>query len=74
MEVIKIKVIKYLVTRPKDTVEVLLMQNKNDKTYSYINLTKGHICPCRFFSIADAIKDMDNLIAKGEIIRYEVTQ
>lgn len=68
------KIIKYLVTRPNDTVEVLLMQNKNDHTYSYVNLTKGHICPCRFLSVEDAIKDMDNLIEKGEIIRYEITQ
>lgn len=49
----------YLVTRQKDNVLVSVMRNKLDGTYSFVNLTKGHICPCRFDSIEDAIKDME---------------
>lgn len=64
---------KFLVTRPEDTVLVYLMKNKNDNTYSYVNITKNHICPCRFSSIDDAIKDMDRLKEEGKIIRYELT-
>ena len=45
----------YLVTREKDSVIVSIMLNKLDHTYSFVNLTKGHICPCRFASIEDAI-------------------
>ena len=71
MEVIEIKILKYLVTRPKDTVEVLLLKNKNDNTYSFVNITKGYICPCRFNSVEDAIDDMDKLIKEKKIVRYE---
>ena len=60
----------YLVERPKDNVLVTIMKNKNDNTYSYINLSKEHICPCRFNSIEDALSDMDNKIKSGEILRY----
>ncbi len=65
--------IKFLVTRPYDTVLVYLMKNKLENTYSYVNITKGHICPCKFESITDAVKDMDRLKEEGKIIRYEIT-
>ena len=60
----------YLVTRQKDNVLVSVMRNKLDGTYSFVNLTKGHICPCRFDSIEDAIKDMDEKKDNGEIIDF----
>lgn len=46
------------------------MKNKSDGTYSFINLTKEHICPCKFNSIDDALKDMDMLKDCGKIINY----
>lgn len=49
------------------------MRNKNDNTYSLVNITKWHICPCRFLSIQDAIADMERLKEEGKIIRYEMT-
>ena len=64
------KILKYLVTRPNDTVEVYIMQNKNDKTYSFVNITKGHICTCRFKSVDDAVGDMERLKKEGKIIKY----
>lgn len=67
------KIIKFLVIRPQDTVLVYLVKNKLEDTYSYVNMTKGHICPCKFPSISDAIKDMDRLKEEGKIIRYETT-
>ena len=45
-----------------------MLKNKNDNTYSYVNLTKGHICPCRFLSIEEAVKDMDRLKEEGKLI------
>lgn len=33
----------YLVMREKDNVVVSIMLNKSDHTYSFVNLTKGHI-------------------------------
>lgn len=74
MEVIEIKILKYLVTRPNDTIEVLIVKNRDDNTYSFVNITKGHICPCRFTSIDDAIGDMDKLVKEKKIIRYESVQ
>ena len=46
------------------------MLNKLDHTYSFVNLTKLHICPCRFASIEDAIKDMKEKKDNGEIVDY----
>ena len=58
------------VERPKDTVDVTIMRNKKDNTWSYVNLTKKHICPCRFNSIDEALEDMNKQIKEGKIIRY----
>ncbi len=60
----------WLVKRQCDKVIVTIMKNKSDETYSFINLTKEHICPCKFNSIDDALKDMDRLKACGKIINY----
>ena len=51
---------KLEIIRTDGIVEVLLFRNKSDNTYSYINLTKGHICPCKFKTIERAIKDLKN--------------
>ena len=72
-EVLSIDVLKFLVTRPDDTVLVYLMKNESDNTYSFVNITRWHICPCRFKSIRDAVADMDRLKEEGKIIRYEFT-
>lgn len=60
----------YLVQRKTGNVIVSIMRNKSDDTYSFVNLTKGHICPCRFDSIEDALTDMCNKILSGEVIGY----
>lgn len=60
----------YLVIREKDNVVVSIMMNKLDHTYSFVNLTKGHICTCKFDSIEDAIKDMEEKKDNGEIIDF----
>lgn len=61
---------KWIVERPHDKVIVTIMLNKSDNTYSFVNLTKEHICPCKFESIDEALKDMDNQIKQGKVIRY----
>lgn len=62
---------KIIVVRPKDIVTVLLLKHKNTNEYSFVNLTKGHICPCRFKSIDDAIKDLEERKNSGNIINYK---
>ena len=60
----------YFVKRKSGNVMVSIMRNKSDNTYSFVNLTKNHICPCRFNSVEDAVKDMNKKILNGEIISY----
>lgn len=60
----------YLVQRTNGNVIVSIMRNKSDNTYSFVNLTKGHICPCRFDSVEDAVKNIDEKILNGEIVGY----
>lgn len=51
---------RYLVIRKDNSVvEVVILPHKDGSGYSYINLSKGHICPCIFPSIDAAIKDME---------------
>ena len=60
----------YMVQRKSKNVIVSIMRNKSDNTYSFVNLTKSHICPCRFNPVEDAVKDMDEKILNGEISGY----
>ncbi|MCM1215903.1 MAG: hypothetical protein NC548_15460 [Lachnospiraceae bacterium] len=62
---------RFLVIKPNESVEVLIMKHKLSNKYSYINITKQHICPCQFDSIEDAIKDMDKKKLEGKIIEYK---
>ena len=39
-------------------VRVSIFRNKEDNTYSFINLTKNRICPCKFKSVEDALLDL----------------
>ena len=38
--------LRFLVAKPNETVEVLLLPHKNTNKYSFVNITKGHICSC----------------------------
>lgn len=61
----------FRIERPKDTVNVLLMKHKMKDEYSFINLTKGHICPCRFQSEEEAMKDLEEYRKRGDIVEYK---
>ena len=39
---------------------VTILPHKDTGKYSYVNITKGHICPCQFDSAEDALKDLEN--------------
>lgn len=62
---------RYIVKRPKDTVEVLILPNKDGSGYQYVNLSKGHICPCKFETEYMAVMDMMNKVESGEIESFE---
>jgi hypothetical protein len=62
--------LRYVVVRPHGDVQVSIMPNKGDGKYQFVNLTKGHICECKFDSVEDAIADLDNRKLKGKVIAY----
>lgn len=65
----------FKVVKPKDTVFVALCKYKGANEYSFVNLTKGHICPCKFNSIEEAIDDIENQKMRGSVLNYtEINQ
>lgn len=61
---------RFLVKRPKDTVEVILLPNKDGSGFQYINLSKGHICPCKFKTEVEALADLEEECKKGKVTSY----
>ena len=52
------------------TVEVTILKHKISGKYSFVNLTKGHICQCEFDSIEDAKNDLQKQFEDGKIISF----
>lgn len=64
----------FQIIRPNDKIEVLLSKNKLEETWSFVNLTKNHICPCKFSSIEEAIEDLERYKKMGKILKFYVKQ
>ena len=62
------------VYREDGVYDVMLLRHKIENKWSFVNLTKGHICPCKFNSVEDAVVDLKNYINKGKIIKYLVVE
>ena len=41
----------FCIFKRNETLDVLLLPHKGTNMYSFVNLSKGHICPCLFPSI-----------------------
>lgn len=65
---------RFIVHKENEDLDVLLLRHKNTNKYSYVNLTKGHICPCIFDSIEEAIQDMENRKKKGLLVDYTLIE
>ena len=39
---------------------VAIMPHKESGLFSFVNMTKGHICPCKFESVETALEDLKN--------------
>ena len=63
---------KYKVIREDGTFLIYLMRYKGAETYSFINMTKGHICPCVFNSIKEAEEDFKNYKNIIKVVEQEV--
>lgn len=46
---------------------VLLMQHKITREWSFVNLTKEHICPCKFKTYEEAIDDLEQHVKDGRV-------
>lgn len=61
----------YKITRITDIVYVTILKNKIDNTYSFVNLSKEHICPCKFKSGNNALKDLRQQFEEGKIVAVD---
>ncbi|MCM1214075.1 MAG: hypothetical protein NC548_06095 [Lachnospiraceae bacterium] len=52
-------------------VRVIIVPFKGTSEYAFVNLTKGHICCCRFPSIDAAIADMRKRVIEDGIYDFE---
>lgn len=60
----------YIVIRDTDKVIIDIFKNKADNTYSFINFTKKHICPCKFNSVEEALQDLEKYKRQNKIKKY----
>lgn len=60
----------YLIVREKDRVIIDIFKHKNKEKYSFINITKQHICPYEFNSKEEALLDLEKYKDKGIIKQY----
>ena len=70
-EVINLKIIVY---KENETLEVLLLKHKNTEKYSFVNVTKGHICRCIFQSKDEALEDIETRKKKGLLLDYKIIE
>lgn len=68
------KLNRFRVFKPNETVDVILVRHKGTQEYSFVNLSKGHICPCRFKTFEDAVADIEKRIKDGKIVGYRILE
>ena len=62
---------KYLVQKSnKDLCEVYILPHKETGKYSFVNITKGHICPCMFDTYEEALQNLENRKKDNLIEKY----
>ena len=61
---------RIVVERPTDTVIVEIMYDKNTNKYCFVNLTKSHVCECRFNTYEDALVDLENQKREGKVLEW----
>ena len=62
---------RFYIFKRNETLDVLLLPHKGTNMYSFVNLSKSHICPCLFPSIEAAIADLDGRQKRGLILKYD---
>jgi hypothetical protein len=59
-----------VVERPEDIVVVNIMYDKSTNKYAFVNLTKKHICECRFDTYDNAIEDLEKHKQEGKVLDW----
>lgn len=54
--------IQFNVHRRDGNFRVAILIFKSDHKYSFVNLTKGHICPCKFDSEEAAVEELTSQV------------
>lgn len=60
---------KIIVSRTDGEVTVALLPHKDGSGWSFVNLSKGHICPCKFTSKEEGMADLD---VQPKVLNYKV--
>lgn len=68
------KLNKFRIFKPSGIADVILVRHKGTQEYSFVNLTKGHICPCRFKTFEDAVADIEDRMKDGKILSYQILE
>ena len=63
-----------IVERPGSTVEVAIMLDKSTGKYAFVNLTKEHVCRCRFDSVLEAVADLERERQRGHVISWKLKE
>lgn len=61
---------QFIVHREDGDFKVVILKHKIEGTYSFVNLTKGHICPCRFDSEDDAVAELMSQVGDKSMHHY----
>lgn len=61
---------RFFVQRPHDWCEVEIWFDEATNKWCFVNMTKGHVCACRFDTVEDALKDLEQQKQEGKVIRY----
>lgn len=61
---------RIFVQRPHDWCEVEIWLDKATDKWCFVNMTRGHVCACRFDTVEDALKDLEQQKQEGKVIRY----
>lgn len=54
--------------------KVLFLFDRQTKKYAFVNVSKGHVCECRFNSLSDGIKDLKIRVEdpKNDLYKYKM--
>lgn len=63
----------YSVTRKDNsTVLTTILFDEGERAFRFVNITRNHICPCKFKSLDEALSDLEEKVKEGSVLHYEL--